>query len=286
MSGPPPDLPSTADWLDAIAALPEIGDDLVLAEQLVCRGAAIGAELRRGRLDRIRKTSVSDIVTVADTAAESDIAAALAVLRPDDGMLGEEGAARVSASGRTWIIDPIDGTYNFASGLAHWCSAIALRGNDELRGNDDSVLGAIRQESVGETWLGRVGPDGRGRAWLNGRPLAPLPDLPLDQVCLATYLHPTRVADPDVLQPWLAACGEPATLRMLGSGSCDLAGVAAGRLGAFLQHSTPDWDWYPGTALVRAVGGHTRVVHHRGLRWHLAGGAATVRRLAELLTSG
>ncbi len=278
MSIQPPALPTSAEWLEALAALPGVDDDLVLAEQLVRRGAEIGTVLRRGRLERNRKTSISDFVTAADTAAEEDIAAALTLLRPADGQLGEEGAARESTSGRTWIIDPIDGTYNFASGLTNWCSAIALRGNDE------SVIGAVRQETTGETWLGRVGGDGSGDAWLNGDRLAPLPDQPLTDVSLATYLHPTRIADPDVLQPWLAACSEPATVRVLGSGSCDLAGVASGRLGAFLQHSTADWDWYPGTALVRAVGGRVRVVHHRGFRWHLAGGAAVVDRLEELVT--
>lgn len=280
MPSQPQAMPTREQWLDALSARPGVEDDLVLAEQLVCRGTAIGAQVRRGTVQRSRKTSISDIVTAADTTAEADIAAALARLRPADGVLGEEGASGQSRSGRTWIIDPIDGTYNYASGLANWCSAIAVRGDD------GSLIGAIRQETVAETWLGTVAADGSGSAWLNGRPLPRLPDLPLTQVSLATYLHPARIADPDVLTPWLAACSEPATLRMLGSGSCDLAGVASGRLGAFLQHSTPDWDWYPGTALVRAVGGRVRVVEHRGFRWHLAGGAAAVERLEELVTGG
>ena len=78
---------------------------------LVERGAALGTMLRREPLERIRKTSISDIVTAADhAAAEEEIVAALTALRPDDGILGEEGAARESRNGRQWIIDPIDGT--------------------------------------------------------------------------------------------------------------------------------------------------------------------------------
>ena len=73
---------------------------------------------------------------------------------------------------------------------------------------------------------------------------------------------------------------------MLGSGSCDLAGVAGGRIGVWAQHSCPDWDWLPGQALVVAAGGRAEVVEHRGHRWHVAGNhQAVAELLAVLLTS-
>ncbi|MFN8097184.1 MAG: inositol monophosphatase family protein [Dermatophilaceae bacterium] len=278
-SEPEKRLSETGDWIAGLAAGECQEDDLALAEALVRRGAAIGAHWQGRPLTRTRKTSVSDFFTEADARAESDIVAALTQLRPGDAILGEEGASAAGRSGRSWIIDPIDGTYNYASGLEHWCSAIALRGPGE------ALIGAIRQDSADETWTGRVGPDGRAEAWRNGVRLAPLPDRALHEIAVATYLHPTRFGDPDVMEPWLAACGGTATLRMLGSGSCDIARVAAGRLGGFLQHSTADWDWYPGVALVHGVGGSTRVVQHRGFRWHLAGATRIVDTLADLLSS-
>jgi fructose-1,6-bisphosphatase/inositol monophosphatase family enzyme len=63
---------------------------------------------------------------------------------------------------------------------------------------------------------------------------------------------------------------------MLGSASIDLAGVAAGRLGLFLQADLHDWDWVPGAALVEAAGGRTALVQHAGHRWQLAGNPQAV----------
>lgn len=248
-------------------------DDAALAAALVQRAAHLADELRGHGIEATEKTSVSDLVTPADHAAERLIVAVLSAVRPDDGLLGEEGAARESRSGRTWVIDPVDGTFNFASGLIHWCSALALK--------DDAgtVLGAVHQEAAGETWVG--GRDLPTR--LNGQPLPLRPDRPLAAFSLATYVHPPGLANPDVLQPFLAMASGAATIRMLGSGSVDLSAVAAGRIGAWAQHSTPEWDWLPGSALVEAAGGATAVEHHRGFRWHLAGGPTSVAQLRERL---
>lgn len=229
------------------------------------------------RADGIRveqKTSISDVVTSADHAAESLITEALLRERPDDGLLGEEGTERASASGRRWVIDPVDGTYNFHSGLPYWCSALALEDAD------GAVLGAVHQPVTGETWLG--GPD--HPTTLNGAPLEPLADRPLEACSLATYVHPSTLADPDVREVWLALASGCATPRILGSGSCDLAGVAGGRVGVWAQHSVPAWDWLPGQALVHAAGGRTHVVEHRGHAWHLAGNHRAVDDLLGVLT--
>lgn len=266
------------DWLTDLARAAERDDDRWLAEALVRRGWAVGSHWLGGELTRQTKTSVSDFLTQADAQAEADIAAAIRAFRPDDGILGEEGTSSTGASGRRWIIDPIDGTYNYASRLETWCSAVALQGPGA------NLIGAIRQDSIEATWLGQVSDDGAA-AWLNGSRLPRLADVPLAQVSLATYLHPTYLANPDALEPWLAACGGSATLRMNGSGSCDLARVATGRLGAFLQHSTADWDWYPGVALVLGAGGVAETVEHRGFRWHVAGGAGAVAQLIDRLRS-
>src|SRR5215207_10993010 len=90
-------------------------------------------------LDTEYKTSVSDVVSAADHAAEEMITARLAEHRADDGFVGEEGARR-SGQGRTWYVDPVDGTYNFLSGLPYWCSAIGLA--DE----DGPLVGGVAEE--------------------------------------------------------------------------------------------------------------------------------------------
>ena len=219
-----------------------------------------------------RKTSVTDVVSAADHAAEELIATRLRELRPSDGVVGEEGTS--SSGARTWYVDPVDGTYNFVSGLPEWCAAVALVAGDE------PLLGAVYQPAVDELWLG-------GRdcpTSCNGTAVPALRDRPLDEVSLASYLHPTALPDASRREPQLRAMRGAATVRMLGSGSIELAAVAAGRLGGWLQTGTLPWDWLPGAALVRAAGGAAETVEAYGHRWHLAGSRRVVDDLAALVS--
>ncbi len=83
--------------------------------------------------------------------------------------------------------------------------------------------------------------------------------------------------------PLLRVMQGAATVRMLGSGSVELAAVAAGRLGASLQSDSLPWDWLPGAALVRGAGGAAEVVAAAGHRWHVAGSRQAVVEIAALL---
>ncbi|GAA2069500.1 inositol monophosphatase family protein [Aeromicrobium halocynthiae] len=249
-------------------------DDAQLATELVRDAAALAARTRSGSdLAVDRKTSVSDIVTAADHAAEAFVVERLRAERPDDGLLGEEGAEHEGTSGRRWVIDPVDGTYNFASGSDYWCSAVAL-----LEG-DDVVLGAVAHHAGGTVAVG--GPD--LPTTIDGVPLPAVHDLPIDQVSLATYLHPGAVDDPSLAPALLRIMRRPATVRMLGSGSMDLRGVANGRLGGWVQHSTPPWDWWPGCALVLGAGGVATRVEQHGHTWSIAGGRRVVDAVIQEL---
>jgi fructose-1,6-bisphosphatase/inositol monophosphatase family enzyme len=244
-------------------------DDLGLAGELVRDAGELAARMSAEGLTGRPKTSVTDVVSAADHAAEHLIVGRLRRERPDDGIVGEEGT-RDSGTGRTWFVDPVDGTYNFVSGLPVWCSALAL----------DETLGAVYQPSTGDLWLGGPGlPTTR-----NGSALPRIADRPLGEVSLATYLHPTRVADDAVRGPLLRVIAAAATVRMLGCGSIELAAVAAGRLGACVHVDAAQWDWLPGAALVRGVGGDAQVVEVDGHRWHVAGGASAVAQIVGLIT--
>jgi fructose-1,6-bisphosphatase/inositol monophosphatase family enzyme len=85
--------------------------------------------------------------------------------------------------------------------------------------------------------------------------------------------------------PWHAAAVQAASIRILGSGSCDLARVADGEIGAWFQHSCPQWDWLPGKAIVAAAGGSTATVEVNGLTWFAAGGTTAVGQVVAALTS-
>ena len=195
----------------------DLSADAQLATDLVREAVELAARMRRRPdLEISRKTSVSDIVTAADHAAEELVVARLSAERPEDGLLGEEGTQRAGTTGRRWVIDPVDGTYNFASGSDYWCSAVALV---QGQGADTEVLlGAVAHHASGTVMVG--GPD--LPTTLDGAPVGPVHDEAIEQVSLATYLHPTAVDDETVAPAVLRVARRPATLRMLGSGSMDL----------------------------------------------------------------
>jgi myo-inositol-1(or 4)-monophosphatase len=263
-------------------ASPTVDDDLALAGELVREAGRLAARMLADGLDTQHKSSVSDVVSAADRAAEDLIAGRLVELRPADGLVGEEGTHR-RGGGRTWFIDPVDGTYNFLAGLPFWCSAIALTDQPaDSTGDRPPGLGAVYFPQADELWLAAPGRP----TTCNGRPLAALVDAPLAQLSLASYQHPPRLSDPAVREPTLAVIGGAATVRMLGSGSVELALVASGRLGAWAQLDCPAWDWLPGAALVRSVGGSAEVLRHRGHRWHLAGNRQAVADIRRLIAGG
>ncbi|MDP9117845.1 MAG: inositol monophosphatase [Actinomycetota bacterium] len=250
-----------------------MADDLQLAASLVRAAGLLAARMLNDGLTTRHKTSISDVVSAADHAAEELVVTSLRDARPSDGVVGEEGT---NAPGvRTWFIDPVDGTYNFLSGLPAWCSAVALTDPTGL------VLGAVYQPVADELWVGgRQAPTTR-----NGVPVARLVDRPLSDVSLASYLHPSTLPDPASRVPLLHAMQGAATVRMLGSGSIELAAIAAGRLGASVQLNSLDWDWLPGAALVTAAGGAASVIHAHGHRWHIAGNRQTVDELTSRISA-
>ncbi|QHK21668.1 inositol monophosphatase [Pseudarthrobacter psychrotolerans] len=263
-------------------------DDYQLASALVREAGQLALLMRMAGLQPQQKTSISDVVTAADHAAEAYVLGQLQRCRPEDGILGEEGASVAGTSGRTWVIDPVDGTYNFLHGSTYWCSALALKDSSDV------LLGAIFQPEEDKLWLGGTA----HAATLNGDVLTAYQDTgagqdgrarnatALAELGAATYIHPTWLMDPLCAMPWHAAATSAAALRMFGSGSCDLGRVADGQLGCWFQHSCPEWDWLPGKAIVRAAGGATDTVRINGLDWFMAGGTTAVRELRAALESG
>lgn len=270
-------------------------DDQRLARDIVYNAGRLAWRLRegkqaRGGLATEYKTSVSDVVTEADRAAEQFVAEVLELLRADDGVVGEEGASRPSKSGRVWVIDPVDGTYNFTRGSDYWCSAIALvEGSDGspeavAENPDRLILGAVHRPAMGYTWIG--GPS--IPTTLDDKPLPRLDATThsADHECLGTYLHPTFMKQPEIRSAWMAVVEEFASVRMLGSGSVDLASVAHGELGAWIQHSVKSWDWLPGKALIEGVGGTARRVDAQGVTWSIAGPEGVVDTIERALRTG
>ena len=164
--------------LDLAARAVRAGAAAALAERDTARrgGDGLGVEV---------KDSPTDFVSRADTASEAAIVALLRAERPDDGVLGEEGAAAEGESGRRWVVDGIDGTFNFLSGIAHWCVAVGLEDGGV------PVAGAVYDPSADELFLGGDGV----AASVNGAPAAVRTGRTLAEASVATYLRPDKSDD-------------------------------------------------------------------------------------------
>jgi myo-inositol-1(or 4)-monophosphatase len=239
--------------------------DRALAERLVRTAGAIALELRGGAAEV--KGDATDVVTEADTRAEAAMQALLAAGRPDDGILGEEGAA-VAGGRRRWLLDPVDGTLNYAAGVPAWCSATVVL--DESGPLACAVFDAVHDELFSAT-------RGEG-ATVNGTPLAVAAPPPLAEATVATFVDMRR-RDADLAGRTNALVGRVGALRAVGCGSLELAWLAAGRLHGWLQADVEPWDWHPGALLVTEAGGRAHVAG----RWFAA--AAGPALLDELLTA-
>jgi myo-inositol-1(or 4)-monophosphatase len=232
--------------------------DRALAERLVRMAGAIALELRGGAVDV--KDGATDVVTEADRHAEEALAAVLRSERPEDGVVGEEGAA-VAGGDRRWLLDPVDGTLNYATGLPAWCAAVALLDGDE------AVASAVYDPVADELYSAARG-DG---ATLNGARLRVGAAPALDEALLATFVD-VRRREAELVAGTEALLRRVGALRAVGCGSLELAWVAARRLHAWAQADVEPWDWHPGALLVAEAGG---VVRRQG-RWHVAAAGAAL----------
>lgn len=201
----------------------------------------------RGRLS-IRKKGLIDLVTEADVAVEQDIRARLARHFPAHTVLGEEAAqsAPDGASPYRWIVDPIDGTTNFAHGLALFCVSIAL----EI---DGRVEVGVIYEPVGEELF--TAERGEG-ARLNGARLRVTrqPSM-IDSLLVTGFPYTADDARREQLAVFGAFLARAQAVRRLGSAALDLSYVAAGRFDGFWEQSLNPWDVAAGALLVEEAGG-------------------------------
>jgi len=223
--------------------------DVAVAEAAARAAAAVAFE-RHGATVRVTaKDAPTDVVSEVDRAAEAAAVAVIARERPDDGYLGEEGAERAAgAAARTWIIDALDGTMNYLLGLQGWCAAVALE-------DEHGPLAAAVYDPV----RGELFTAGRGDgAACNGAPLhIDATDGPqtLDEAVIATFLHAPKRDLPGVAATLQRVLEQAGSVRITGSGTLELAYVAAGRLHGWIQPATFRWDWVPGALLVIEAGG-------------------------------
>ncbi|MCX3060591.1 inositol monophosphatase [Streptomyces sp. GXMU-J5] len=213
--------------------------------------ARAGAFLRDGRPDDLgvaaTKTSAVDVVTEMDIASEKLITDYLAERRPDDGVLGEEGAATEGSSGVQWVIDPIDGTVNYLYGRPEWSVSIAARKDGE------TVVGVVAAPMRGETYRAVLGEG----AFVNDRPARARVAPPFGQALVGTgfgYLAERRARQAEVVGQLLPHVRD---IRRGGSAAIDLCDVAVGRLNAYYERGLNPWDFAAGELIAREAGART-----------------------------
>lgn len=229
----------------------DASDLLLLAEQ-IAREAGELARRRRDEGVRIAatKSALADIVTEADREVETLIRARLAAARPGDGFLGEESGAERGSTEVTWVVDPIDGTVNYAYGIPHYAVSIAA-----VAGDPDPELWSAQAGVVFAPVTGDLFRAARGSgAWLGADRLAV--SRPTDAgALLATgfgYDPATHAGDLERVRTVMPLARD---LRRAGAASLDLAYVAAGRLDGYFERGLAPWDHAAGALLVEEAGG-------------------------------
>ena len=224
------------------------------------------------------KSTLADIVTEADREVEALIRARLNAERPGDGFLGEETGGGEGSTGITWVVDPIDGTVNYASGIPLYAVSIAVveGGSDPDRWT--ALAGVVRSPVLGETFSA-ARDEG---AHLNGARLRIAEPGPAGALLATGFGYDPRTHAGD-----LAMVGRvmpiARDLRRGGSAATDLAYVAAGRLDGYFERGLSPWDFAAGSLLVQEAGGVFLRPETAGVvrRLSLAGSADLVGELRK-----
>ncbi len=216
-----------------------------LAAQLAVEaGQLLTAGRRADRTGLTTKTSSTDMVSDVDRASEELIDRRLSELRPDDGIVGEEGASRPGTSGLSWIIDPLDGTTNYLYGFPSFSVSIAAAMDGTV------VAGAVHDPTHDETFVAGLGCG----AACNGRPLRVAGPPTLATALIGTgfsYDPDRRRLQASVLPRLLPRVRD---IRRAGAASLDLCWVAAGRLDAYYEYGLQAWDWAAGELVAAEAG--------------------------------
>ena len=209
-------------------------------------GAAIMQRYFQGTFKISEKEGINNLVTEADHASEKAIFEIIKQDFPDHFILSEEAGEIVMDSSYKWIIDPIDGTVNFAHGLPLCCVSIGLEQDGEI------ILGAVYNPFIREFFFAQKGYG----ATLNDKIIHVSAETSVQKSCLVTgfpYSYLDQANGPLEVFSRLIRSGVP--VRRLGSAAMDLCWVAAGRFDGFYEHKLQAWDSAAGFLIVEEAGG-------------------------------
>ena len=230
-----------------------LAHDLLDLATRIARDAGELAHRRRreGVTVAATKSAAADIVTAADREVEAFIRAELARERPEDGFFGEESGAEPGSSGITWVVDPIDGTVNYAYGIPAWAISIAAVEGSADTAEWTALAGVVFNPVSGELFHATRG----GGAWLGDERLSVTQEVGAAGGLVATGFGYDPASHAPTLERLARVMPVARDIRRIGAASLDLAFVAAGRVDAYYERGTNPWDHAAGVLLVREAGG-------------------------------
>lgn len=205
---------------------------LNLAESIALKAGSLLVN-RPSKFDLDEKSGVFDFATQMDHESEKLIVSEILAARPDDGLIGEEGANRESKSGVTWVIDPIDGTVNYLYDIPGWCISIAAKDKD------GGLAGVVYSPATQSLWKAHRG----GGAFLNGNPIKCNDPVALNRALVGSgfaYDLEKRKIQAALIARLLP---EIRDLRRLGACAVDICHVASGSLDAYFEAGVNEWDY-------------------------------------------
>ena len=223
-----------------------------LAEELAVAAGRLALDGRRSlgighSTAHTTKSTPTDPVTEFDRAAEALIVGELRARRPDDAIVGEEGASDPGTSGLEWHLDPIDGTANFVYDLPTWCTSVAVVDAD------GSLAGAVYAPVTDELFSAHRG----GGATRNGRSVTVSGADRLERAMIATgfsYQAERRAVQAARVAGLLPQVRD---IRRFGSAALDLCMVACGRVDAYVEEHLNSWDLAAGVLIAAEAGAVT-----------------------------
>jgi myo-inositol-1(or 4)-monophosphatase len=219
------------------------------------------------------KSAAIDLVTEVDRACEAAIVASIRSQRPRDAILAEEGGGReLDEADWRWVVDPLDGTTNYAHGFPRFCVSLGV----EYRGRRS--VAAVYDPLLDELFHAVRG----GGAWLGERRLRVSRETRLDRALVATgFAYDVHKSDEDNLASFHRVLKTARGIRRDGSAALDLCYVAAGRLDAYWEIKLHAWDLAAGLLIVEEAGGRTS-----NLEGHPLPGSEVVSGLEVVSSNG
>jgi myo-inositol-1(or 4)-monophosphatase len=229
------------------------------ALRVAMQAARAAGGLMRKNLEATKKVNARlshDIKLDLDVRCQKLIERTLAKSFPEVAVLGEEGDSGHTNPPSRWVIDPIDGTVNYAYGIPHACVCIALQVRSKAKAArvDDgytTVLGVIYDPFLDELWSAVVG----DKARLNGKPIRVSPRSKLNDAIAAMGYGKNEQTMGEALQVFRKLSRSTRKMRNMGAAGLALAYVATGRFDAYLERGISLWDIAAGGFIVERAGG-------------------------------